>query len=56
MRIFSLDTIRQTISRDGYVFDETFINNSEDRDLSIRIALNEKDICDFKLMKSLDVN
>ena len=41
--IFSINAIRETISRDGFVFDETFINNSEDGDLSIRFALNRKE-------------
>jgi hypothetical protein len=40
--IFSISEMRQTISRDGYVFDETFINNSEDGDLSIRLSLDNK--------------
>ena len=41
--IFSINAIQETISRDGFVFDETFINNSEDGDLSIRLALNSKE-------------
>jgi hypothetical protein len=40
--ILSINTILTTISRDGFVFDETFINNSEDGYLSIRLALNKK--------------
>ena len=36
--IFSSKIIREIIERDGYFFDENFINASEDFDLSIRIS------------------
>ena len=41
--ILSINAIRQIIYRYGYVFDETFINNKEDGDLSIRSARNQKE-------------
>lgn len=41
--IFSINAIRSMMSKYGYVYDETFINNSEDGDLSIRLALNKKE-------------
>jgi hypothetical protein len=34
--------MQSMISKYGYVFDEIFINNSEDGDLSIRLALNSE--------------